>query len=100
MEKVNRDEYLIHTDEFWAGRIRTLDVVILANETGGITSVHKVRDPNEERLVPAMEGMLTCNYCGLAYKSLYQSSNDQETGQELFYCFWHHPATLGNESQV
>ena len=49
-QKVNRLEYLYLSDPFWSRYPAFMETVILANETGGITTVHKCQTKAEQRL--------------------------------------------------
>ena len=52
---VNRVEQLYFRDPFWRRYPSSIEVVVVANETGGVTTVHKCRTKQEEKLEEAPE---------------------------------------------
>jgi len=82
------EEWLISTDAFWRAYPLAIDTVIVANTTGGTTTVHKCSDADQERIDPPTPNALVCATCGLAFKTLYQAADGN-------YCRQHVPGRTG-----
>ncbi len=49
---IDYEEWLISTDRFWRAYPLGIDTVIVANTTGGVTTVHKCSEADQERIEP------------------------------------------------
>ena len=72
---IDYQEWLISTDPFWRAYPLAIDTVIVANGTGGATTVRKCGDADQERIEPPTPNAQVCASCGVAFKTLYQAAD-------------------------